>query len=58
MTLSVFCLTNDPGARVAAIMRQLRPVAEESCRHTGYSVTSTLAPECASNCHCSSGVSL
>jgi hypothetical protein len=29
MTLSVFCLTNDPGARVAAIMRQLRPVAEE-----------------------------
>lgn len=29
MTLSVFCLTNDPGARVAAIMRQLRPVADE-----------------------------
>jgi hypothetical protein len=29
MTLSVFCLTDDPGARVAAIMRQLRPVAEE-----------------------------
>lgn len=29
MTLSVCCLTSDPGARVAAIMRQLRPVAEE-----------------------------
>jgi peptidoglycan/xylan/chitin deacetylase (PgdA/CDA1 family) len=28
-TLSVCCLTSDPGARVAAIMRQLRPVAEE-----------------------------
>lgn len=29
MTLSVCCLTGDPGARVAAIMRQLRPVADE-----------------------------
>jgi hypothetical protein len=29
MTLSVCCLTSDPGARVAAIMRQLRPVADE-----------------------------
>lgn len=29
MTLSVYCLTDDPGARVAAIMRQLRPIAEE-----------------------------
>jgi hypothetical protein len=29
MTLSVCCLTRDPGARVAAIMRQLRPVADE-----------------------------
>jgi hypothetical protein len=29
MTLSVFCLTNDPGARVTAIMRQLRAVADE-----------------------------
>jgi hypothetical protein len=28
-TLSVCCLTGDPGARVAAIMRQLRPVADE-----------------------------
>jgi hypothetical protein len=28
-TLSVCCLTKDPGARVAAIMRQLRPVARE-----------------------------
>jgi hypothetical protein len=28
-TLSVCCLTKDPGARVAAIMRQLRPVADE-----------------------------
>jgi hypothetical protein len=28
-TLSVCCLTKDPGARVAAIMRQLRPVAQE-----------------------------
>ncbi|MGH2905090.1 MAG: hypothetical protein ACRDK7_16120 [Solirubrobacteraceae bacterium] len=29
MTLSVCCFTHDPGARVAAIMRQLRPVADE-----------------------------
>jgi hypothetical protein len=29
MTLSVCCLTRDPGARVGAIMRQLRPVADE-----------------------------
>jgi hypothetical protein len=29
MTLSVCCLTSDPGARVAAILRQLRPVADE-----------------------------
>ncbi len=29
MTLSVCCITSDPGARVAAILRQLRPVAEE-----------------------------
>ncbi len=29
MTLSVCCLTSDPGARVAALLRQLRPVAEE-----------------------------
>jgi len=29
MSLSVFCLTNDPGPRVAAIMRQLRSVADE-----------------------------
>lgn len=29
MTLSVFCLTDDPGPRVAAIMRQLRDVADE-----------------------------
>jgi hypothetical protein len=29
MKLSVFCLTKDPGARVAAILRQLRPVADE-----------------------------
>lgn len=29
MTLSVCCLTRDPGARVAAVLRQLRPVAEE-----------------------------
>ncbi len=28
-TLSVCCLTKDPGARVASIMRQLRPVAHE-----------------------------
>ncbi|HEY2282781.1 MAG TPA: hypothetical protein VGH60_04440 [Solirubrobacteraceae bacterium] len=28
-TLSVCCLTRDPGARVAAIMRQLRPIADE-----------------------------
>jgi hypothetical protein len=28
-TLSVCCLTSDPGARVAAIMHQLRPVADE-----------------------------
>jgi hypothetical protein len=28
-TLSVCCLTKDPGARVAAIMRQLRSVADE-----------------------------
>lgn len=28
-TLSVCCLTSDPGARVAAIMRQLRPIASE-----------------------------
>jgi hypothetical protein len=28
-TLSVCCLTSDPGARVAAIMRQLRPIADE-----------------------------
>jgi hypothetical protein len=29
MTLSVCCLTRDPGARVAAIMHQLRPVCQE-----------------------------
>ena len=29
MTLSVCCLTSDPGARVAALLRQLRPVSEE-----------------------------
>jgi hypothetical protein len=29
MTLSVCCVTNDPGARVAAILSQLRPVAQE-----------------------------
>ncbi len=29
MTLSVYCLTSDPGARVAALLRQLRPVCEE-----------------------------
>ena len=29
MSLLVFCLTNDPGPQVAAIMRQLRPVADE-----------------------------
>jgi hypothetical protein len=29
MTLSVCCLTCDPGARVAAILLQLRPVADE-----------------------------
>ncbi len=29
MTLSVCCLTSDPGARVAAILSQLRPVADE-----------------------------
>ena len=29
MTLSVCCLTSDPGARVAAILRQLRPVSDE-----------------------------
>ncbi len=29
MTLSVCCITRDPGARVAAIMRQLRPVSAE-----------------------------
>jgi tRNA (mo5U34)-methyltransferase len=29
MTLSVCCLTSDPGARVSAILRQLRPVADE-----------------------------
>src|SRR5271167_4075420 len=29
MTLSVCCVTRDPGARVAAIMRQLRPVSTE-----------------------------
>ena len=29
MTLSVCCLTSDPGARVAAILHQLRPVADE-----------------------------
>ena len=29
MTLSVCCLTSDPGARVAAILRQLRPFADE-----------------------------
>jgi hypothetical protein len=28
-TLSVCCLTSDPGPRVAAIMRQLRPIADE-----------------------------
>jgi hypothetical protein len=28
-TLSVCCLTRDPGARVEAIMRQLRPIAQE-----------------------------
>lgn len=29
MTLSVCCLTSDPGARVAALLHQLRPVSEE-----------------------------
>ena len=29
MTLSVCCATSDPGARVAATLRQLRPVADE-----------------------------
>lgn len=29
MTLSVCCMTADPGARVAALLRQLRPVAGE-----------------------------
>ena len=29
MTLSVCCLTKDPGARVAALLGQLRPVADE-----------------------------
>jgi hypothetical protein len=29
VTLSVFCLTDDPGARVATIMRQLQPIADE-----------------------------
>lgn len=29
MTLSICCLTSDPGPRVAALMRQLRPVADE-----------------------------
>jgi hypothetical protein len=29
MTLSVCCSTSDPGARVAAILHQLRPVADE-----------------------------
>ncbi|MGA7705709.1 MAG: hypothetical protein WB998_12525 [Solirubrobacteraceae bacterium] len=29
MTLSVYCLTNDPGARLGAIVRQLRSVADE-----------------------------
>jgi len=29
MTLSVCCLTSDPGARVAALLRQLRPVCGE-----------------------------
>jgi hypothetical protein len=42
MTLSVCCLTSDPGARVAAIMRQLRPVADEIV----VAVDSRLDPEC------------
>ena len=43
---------------VCTLVAAARPAEMLSCRQIGYSVIRTVALECLSSCHCSSGVSL